>query len=373
MKNYQRFLLTAAVVLIAVVVLLFKYWSYVANPWTRDGQVRAQVVQVTPRVSAPIVSLPIQDNQFVKAGDILFKLDPRTFEADLAQARANLELTRYEFEAMTPQIAAAEAGVGAAGALVVQARAAIAQADAEIQKDKAEYERQKELLPQKATSTKSVQRAKASYDVSVEKMKAAEAGLKAAQASLAQSEAALAEARANLGIPGETNARLQLAEAEVRQAELQLEFTTVTAPVDGYVTNLTLRTGSQAVANSPALALVDTNSFWVHGFFRENHIANVKPGDRAVVTLMTYPDTPLQGVVESLGWGIAQSDGAPGIDLLPSVSPTFEWIRLAQRVPVRVHLVDVPDEILLRVGTTCSVLVTTGDASAVPAAPAALQ
>jgi multidrug resistance efflux pump len=147
----------------------------------------------------------------------------------------------------------------------------------------------------------------------------------------------------------------------------------VTAPVDGYVTNLTLRTGSQAVANSPALALVDTNSFWVHGFFRENHIANVKPGDRAVVTLMTYPDTPLQGVVESLGWGISQSDGAPGIDLLPSVSPTFEWIRLAQRVPVRVHLVDVPDEILLRVGTTCSVLVTTGDASAVPAAPAALQ
>ena len=373
MKNYQRYLLTGVVVLIAVAALFFKYRDYVRNPWTRDGQVRAQVVQITPRVSAPIVNLPIRDNQSVKTGDVLFQLDPRTFEADLAQARANLELTRYEFDAMTPQVAAAEAGVLAAEASVIQAQANIAEAHAEIEKDKAEYERQQELLPKKATSTKSVQRAKASYEVSVEKLNAAEAGLNATRASLSQAEATLAEARANLGAPGDANARLKLAEAEVRQAELNLEFTTVRAPVDGYVTNLMLRTGTQAVANAPALALVDVNSFWIHGFFKENRIAQFKPGDRAVVTLMTYPDRPLEGRVESLGWGIAQADGAPGTDLLPSISPTFEWIRLAQRVPVRIHLVDVPDEVQLRVGTTCSVLVTAGESSSVPAVPAALQ
>jgi len=372
-KNLLRYVLTGAVVLIAVVAVFVKYRAYVTNPWTRDGQVRAQVIQVTPRVSAPIINLPIRDNQFVKAGKVLFELDPRTFEADLAQSRANLELTRYEFDAMTPQVAAAEAGVLSAQASVVQAGASIAEADANIQKDKAEYARQQELLPKKATSTRSVQKAKANYDVSVEKMKAAEAGLKAAKASLAQAKANLAEARANLGIPGEANARLLLAEAEVRQAELNLEFTIVRAPVDGYVTNLTLRMGDQTVANSPALALVDVNSYWVHGYFKENRIAHVKPGDHAVVTLMTYPDTPLEGRVESLGWGIAQSDGEPGYDLLPSISPTFEWIRLAQRVPVRIHLTDVPDEIQLRVGTTCSVLVTTDDTSKVPATPAALQ
>jgi len=372
-KSYQRYLLTGVVVLIAVAAVLFKYRTYVANPWTRDGQVRAQVVQITPRVSAPIVNLPIEDNQFVNTGDVLFELDPRTFEADLLQARANLEVTRYEFDAMTPQVAASEAGVLEAQASVIQAQANIAQANAEIEKNKAEYERQQELLPKKATSAKSVQRAKANYDVSVEKLKAAEAGANAAEASLEQAKAALAEARANLGVPGDANARLQLAEAEVRQAELNLEFTTVRAPVDGYVTNLTLATGTQAVANSPALALVDVNSFWVHGFFKENHIANLEPGDRAVVTLMTYADTPLEGRVESLGWGIAQSDGAPGVDLLPAISPTFEWIRLAQRVPVRVRLIDVPDEIKLRVGTTCSVLVMADEAAKVPALPAALQ
>ena len=144
------------------------------------------------------------------------------------------------------------------------------------------------------------------------------------------------------------------------------------------MTNLNLRLGSQAVANQPALALVDVNSFWVHGFLKENYIAGIRPGDRAIVTLMSYPETPLEGRVDSLGWGIAQTDGSTGYNLLPTISPTFEWIRLAQRIPVRVHLVDVPGEIKLRVGTTASVLVmtkTSGNGSDSPAVavPRALQ
>ena len=157
-----------------------------------------------------------------------------------------------------------------------------------------------------------------------------------------------------------------------------MEFTEVRAPVDGYVTNLNLRLGSQAVANNAALALIDVNSFWINGFFRENYIGAIRSGDRAVITLMTYPDTPLEGRVESLGWGIAQDDGSVGENLLPSISPTFEWIRLAQRVPVRVRLLEVPDEVKLRVGTTASVMVmteTSGSESREPvvAVPRALQ
>ena len=164
-------------------------------------------------------------------------------------------------------------------------------------------------------------------------------------------------------------ASVEQAQAALDDAKLDLEFTRVKAPVDGYVTNLTLRLGSQAVANQPALALVDVNSFWIHGFFRENSIARMRAGDRAVVTLMTYPDTPLEGRVDSIGWGIAQQDGSTSFDLLPSISPTFEWIRLAQRVPVRIHLTEVPEEIKLRVGTTASVLVRTGTAGEADSAP----
>ena len=149
----------------------------------------------------------------------------------------------------------------------------------------------------------------------------------------------------------------------------------MTAPVDGYVTNLNLRLGGQVVANQPSLALVDGNSFWVQAFFRETAIEGIDSGDRAVVTLMAYGDRPIEGRVDSLGWGIASEDGTTGFELLPNVSPTFEWIRLAQRVPVRVHLGRVPDGVALRVGLTGSVLVMTGKHAEVDdvTLPAALE
>ena len=360
MKLPQKYLLTAAIVLVAVVLGLTKYWDYVVNPWTRDGQVQAEIIQVTPRVSGPIVTLPILDNQPVKAGDLLFEIDPRTFAASLEQAQAQYDMTGDSYLGQVEQVEAAKAQVEVAKATVRQAQSSINQLDSTIEKNKAEYERQQEMLPKKATSQKAVERAEANYEVSVEQRKGAVAGQAQARAGLNQAQATLAEAQANLGAAGDANASIRKARAAVRKAELNLEFTQVRAPVDGYVTNLNLRQGSNAVANQPALALVDVNSYWVYGFFKENSIGNIQKGDHALITLMTYPDQPIEGTVDSLGWGIAQQDGSTGFELLPNVSPTFEWIRLAQRVPVRVHLSEIPEGIALRVGTTASVLVRTG-------------
>ena len=364
--------------MIAVVAVLLKYWDYVVNPWTRDGQVRAEVIQITPRVSGPIVKLSIQDNQFVKAGDLLFTIDPRTFKANLDSAQAKYDKSGDTNLGQQKQVEAALAYVEVSRASLLQAQSAINEADSTIEKNKAEYQRQQELLPQKATSEKSVERAKANYEVSVQKRRGAVASLAQARASLAQSQADLAETRANLGAAGDANASIREARAAVEQAELNLEFTEVRAPVNGYVTNLNLQLGSQAVANQPALALVDVDSFWIDGYFKENYIENIGAGDKAIVTLMSYPDKPIEAVVDSLGWGIAQADGSTGDDLLPNISPTFEWIRLAQRVPVRIHLGELPEGVELRVGTTCSVLVMTdtdggGNDQSAPAVPSALQ
>ena len=378
MKKFLKYLLTGLIVVIAVGMVLFKYQDYVTNPWTRNGQVRAHVIQITSRVSGPIVDLPIRDNQFVKAGDLLFVIDPRTFQASLDQARAQLDETGDDVQALEKQVEVARAGVNASRATIAQAQSAIDQLNATIAKNKAEYERKLDLLPKKATSQRAVERTKANYEVSLQQKISAEAGLRQAHAALAESQASLAEAQAQLGAVGESNAQVRASIAAVRQAELNLEFTRVKAPVDGYVTNLNLRLGSQAVANQAVLALVDVNSYWIDGFFKENAIADIRAGDRAVVTLMTYPDTPLEGRVDSIGWGIAQQDGSTGFELLPTINPTFEWIRLAQRVPVRIHLAPVPQDIPLRVGTTCSVLVMTGGEEGsrkqpVPGAPKALQ
>jgi multidrug resistance efflux pump len=297
---------TGAVILVAAGIVVAKYWYYLTNPWTRDGQVRAQVIQMTPRVSGPIVDLPIQDNQFVKAGDLLFKIDPRTFQAAVNQAESDLQQAQVKAK------------------------------DAKEEADRARSIRRRDRGA-----------------MSVQQLERKENDQRAAEAAVLGAEAAL------------------------QQAKLNVEFTEVKASVDGYVTNLNLRLGSQAVANQPALALIDVDSYWVHGFFREDRIGDVQPGDRAIVTLMTYPDRPLEGKVDSLGWGIAQDDGSTGYNLLPSINATFEWIRLAQRVPVRVHLIDPPADIPLRVGTTASVMVMTEDDSStaepVPPLPRALQ
>ncbi len=380
MKQLKKYLLTGSIVLLAVILVLFKYWDYVTNPWTRDGQVRAQVVQITPRVSAPIVKLPIEDNQFVKTGDLLFEVDPRTFEAELEQKGAQLDNTRDEIEALEKQVESALADVEAASANIKSAQAKIKEYAGRVEQADAEYKRQQILIKKRATSQKRVESAKGNYIAAINEKANYDAQLLQMQAQLSGAKANLAKAIANRGDPGDRNAQLRLAKAEVREAELNLEFTQVRAPVDGYVTNLDLRLGSQAVANQPALALVDVKSFWIDGFFRENAIEDIRKGDRAIVTLMTYPDKPLEGVVDSLGWGIAQQDGSTGVDLLPNISPTFEWIRLAQRVPVRIHLDldNLPQGVGLRVGTTASVLVMTGTAGrdstkAAVAAPRALQ
>lgn len=282
---------TGIVVLIAFIFGYVMYSDYITNPWTRNGQVEAQIVLVAPRVSGPIVELMVNDNQSVKAGDLLWRIDPRTFAATVDQVEAQLFYNQAVL--------------------------------AETQDEEARARRIREKNPG-AVSLEEL-------NLRINKRKAAEANIK-------------------------------LSEAQLENARLDLEFTEVRAPVDGYVTNLDLQIGSQSVANSPAMALVDTSSFQVYGFFRENYIADIRAGDRAVVTLMTYPDTPLEGTVDSLGWGIAQQDGSTSEDLLPAINPTFEWIRLAQRVPVYINLDELPDGIELRVGTTASVLVLPGTA-----------
>ena len=374
----QKLLLTSIVLLLAIGVLVTKYWYYVTNPWTRDGQVRAQVIQITPRVTGPIVKLPISDNQFVTAGKLLFQIDPRTFVTSLKLARAELDKTRDDIDALGKQVEASLAVKELRITAVKQSSIVIKEIEARVREAEAQFKRAKELVPKGAMSQRSLESAQANYEVAQAKYDETKLNVLEARAAAKQAEADLAKDQANLGAQGELNPRLRSSQAKVREAELNLEFTQVRAPVDGYVTNLNLRLGSQAVADQAALALIDVNSFWIHGFFRENYIEPIQPGDKAVVTLMTYPDTPIEGRVESLAWGISQDDGSVGDKLLPSISPTFEWIRLAQRVPVRVRLLTVPDTIKLRVGTTASVMVMTGTSGSdgtepVEAAPRALQ
>ncbi len=371
-------LITAAVIVVVTGAVLWKYWDYVVNPWTRNGQVMAQVVQITPRVTGTIVELPIVDLQFVKTGDLLFQIDPRTYESTLEGMRGLLAETEDEIQALSAQVQATAKTVRQFEAAVARAKQKVKGKQARVEDYRAQYKRYTELVKTGAASEERRDRALADFIDAEAVLDGARSELLAAEARKLQAEADLVRDIANRGAFGDANARLRTAKARVHSAELNLEFTTVVAPVDGYVTNLNLELGDHATANKAALALVDVNSYWIYGFFRESHLQDIGVGDRAVVTLMSQPDKPIEGHVSSMAWGVWQKDGSTAQELLPYVSESFEWIRLAQRVPVRIEIDKVPEGVNLVVGLTGTVLVLAGTAGedstrSVPPAPELLQ
>lgn len=281
-RNIIGFIATGIVFVVAILIGRALWVHYMDEPWTRDGRVRAEVVNIAPDVSGAVVELPVRDNQFVHKGDLLMQIDPSHY-----------------------QIA------------VEQAQAAVAARKAELQMRRDDAQRRADMD---------------SLVVSKENRENATHTASAAEAQYQQALAAL------------------------DAAKLNLERTRVVSPVDGYVTNLNVYRGDYAISGSAKLAVVDSNSFWVYGYFEETKLPHVKVGDKADIRLMS--GGTLKGHVESISRGIYDRDNPQSRELLADVNPTFNWVRLAQRVPVRVKIDTVPDGVLLSAGTTCTVVVT---------------
>jgi multidrug resistance efflux pump len=325
-----RVALTIGLVLLGLAAAFYLYVDYILYPWTRDGQVRAYVVSIAPRVAGNVVAVHVVDNQFVKKGDPLLEIDPSQYTLAVQAAQQQLEQARQEVASLTAAIQAAQAAVAAMQATVDEANRDLKRAQAAGNAVSAEFLDQKNM--------------------------AAQVGA----ADLAQNQAQLAQATQVLGAPGDANYRIQAAQVALAQANLNLSWTKIVAPSDGYVTNLNLDEGDYVPAGGPVLAFVDSTSFWVSGYFMETQLRHMKQGDRAVITLMAHPDQPLIGEVDSIGWAIAPpnvADVAGDRYLVPVIQPVFDWVRLAQRVPVRIKITQVPDGVELIVGLTASVAI----------------
>lgn len=247
-------------------------------PWTRDGRVEVQVVNIAPEVAGTVIQVPVRDIRFVRRGDVLFAIDPSRFRLAAAQAEASLNAARLE-------LSLREAGVKRRTGLT-----GVASAE--------EQERYR--------NTAAV-----------------------AAATVASAQAALDLARRNL------------------------RRSTLYAPANGWVTHLRLRVGDYASARAPRVALVDADSFRATGDFEETKLHGIHVGDPARMKLMGY-DMPLPGHVESIGRGIDDVNDRTSPRGLPTVNPVFTWVRLAQRIPVRVEIDRVPETVMLAAGDTCS-------------------
>jgi multidrug resistance efflux pump len=280
-----RISITLITVAIAIVVGKQLWQHYEVEPWTRDGRVKTNVVQVAPDVTGQVTGVYVRDNQPVKAGQVLFEIDRARFELALRQAQASEQAQRT----------------------------ALAQAEKEAR-------RNAQLRNLVAQETR-------------------EQGV----AKVEQIRAALEQAVVNRDI-----------------AKLNLARTRVVSAVNGYVTNLDLQVGAYATAGHPVLALVDRNAFYIEGYFEETKLQRIHVGDRVQVLLMGQ-NQPIAGHVDSFAEGISDRDRSIGSNLLPNINPTFNWVRLAQRIPVRIALDRVPQDVRLVAGQTATVEVLGAD------------
>jgi multidrug resistance efflux pump len=359
-KNIIAKMPTLLLVLAAIVLAYVVYQRWTDDPWTRDGQVRADIVKIAPRVSGYIVEVAVQDNHFVRKGELLFRIDPSSYQLAVDTAQVQLEQARENVTALGSTVKAAAAMVLQSEAGVVAARAMIKQQQAALANARSESKRATRLASDKAGSVENAQKKAATVLESQAAVDSARASLSQAKAALTSSKANLDQAKASLGEPGDANVRIREAMVQLEEARLNLSWTSINAPVDGFITNLDVNEGAFGVAGTPIAAFVDSSSFRVDGYFQETKLKHIKPGDRAIITLMSHPDTELKGVVDSIGYAIDPPDIADTegeSNLVPQIEPTFDWIRLPQRVPVRIRLEDVPEDIQLVSGMTASVAI----------------
>lgn len=322
-QSLLRFLITAAVVVVAVLLghALWKHYLY--SPWTRDGRVRAEVVRVAPDVSGLVTRVAVIDNQRVRKGDLLFAVDPSRFSNALSQAEANL--------------AAAEASARAAGANISSALAAASARKAEYEMRQQQAQRRQQLGDLIAKEDRND--ALSTANSALATWRQAKAGGSQAGAAREQAQSAVEQAQAALDL-----------------AKLDLQRTEVRAPVDGYVTNLDVRVGDYAAIGSPRLALIDEHSYYIYGYFEETKLPQLRVGDPVDIRLMAG-GVHLKGTISGIAHGITDSDNPTGSDLLADVNPTFSWVRLAQRVPVRIAIDTgkLPPDTLLAAGMTATI------------------
>lgn len=310
------------------------WFESTTHPRTTDAFVRANIVGIAPHVSGNIVELNVVDNQRMQQGDLLFVVDPRPYEASLAEAKAALAMVDLEIEAYRRAVVAAEA--------------AVAEARAEATYAVDHLARIEPLLADEFVTADEVERERSRAD--------------AALAAVVQAEARLEQARRLTGDEAGINVRRVEAEAVLADAELNLDYCYVRAPVDGYITNLNIARGTYANQGQQVFALVDDSQWYVLANFRETLLERIEPGMEAEVWLLACPGRPVRGVVQGVGRAIYQVVGA-GRDALADVPPTLDWVRLAQRFPVRIYLEEVPD-CSYHSGATATVIIRSMDGAA---------
>ena len=336
-KRIIPFLLTLGTVTLAGLLGWGMWEAYMGTPWTRDATVRAYVVTMAPEVAGRIVELYVVDNKLVHKGDLLMVIDPTNYSIAVSQADATVQQAQASVQNVDAQLSVQEAQINASQAALDQAQAVLVFAQQQATRyqtlAKSGYgtvQNAEQFTSQLHQQEGAVHSALENHNLAMRQVESLKAQRKSAEATLAQ------------------------AKAQLSQAQVNLERTRILSPVDGYVTNLLAQLGDFVNAGVNTISLVDANSFWVDGYFEETNLAPIRVGDPAQVKLMGYSQV-MRGHVDSIARAINVANAQAAGQGVANVNPIFTWVRLAQRIPVRIHIDEVPPGIVLSAGMTATV------------------
>jgi multidrug resistance efflux pump len=331
------FLITLAAVALAGLLGWTMWRVYMEGPWTRDATVRAYVVTMAPEVAGRIVELHVVDNKYVQKGDLLLVIDPTNFRIAVSQAEAAVQQAQANVQNIDAQMNVQQAQIDASEAQLRLGRAALvfAQQQADRYQKLAKdgwgtLQNAQQFTSQLNQQEASVQSAQQNLNQTLRQVETLKAQRLSAEAGLGQ------------------------AKAQLNQAQVNLERTRILSPVDGYVTNLLAQLGDFVNVGANTISLVDANSFWVDGYFEETTLAPIRVNDPAQIKLMGHSQI-LRGHVDSIARAINVANAQPNSQGVASVNPIFTWVRLAQRIPVRIHIDEVPANVVLSAGMTATV------------------
>lgn len=338
---------SAIVLAIAAVIALGGYlamrWYFrneLLHPTTADATLEAHVVEVRSQLLGVVADVQVQQNQFVSKGQLLFRIDPRPFEARVRQTEAALVVTTADVAADPAEIAALEAAVANAKGRVEAARAERVLAQTL-------FDDEARLASGGAATARETADRLAKRDGTI----ALEA---AAKAALEQATQSLAAARARIGDPAAEQARIERLRAELDDANVQLEYTTVRAPTDGWVTDFDLRVGQVVNAGETLFYLVEAEPWWIDANVKETRVERIAPGQPVSFTVDMYPGRTFTGRVESVARG-----SAAAFSLLPPQNTTGNWVKVTQRVPIRIAVDTPPAATPFRKGMSAQVTIDT--------------
>ncbi len=312
------------IVAILAVLVMMHIWNYYnAEPWTRDGRIRGDVIQVSSDVSGLITEVLVQDNQTVRKGQVLFKIDVARQTLDVEQAKSDL--------------AKAKASLAAAEAALLQAKANIVKSQANTLLADKNASRYSDLM-NGAISKQEQDQIFAQKDQS--------------HAEHAQMQAALEQAKANIA---QQKALIEVATTNLHLAQLNLDRSEVVAPANGTLSNFELKEGNYVKVGQAVAALLDREQLYVVGYFEETKLNKIFVGAPASIQLMG-DSHKLKGHVQGIASGIEDRERTSTTGLLANVNPTFSWVRLAQRVPVKIVLDEISkNELAFVAGRTVTV------------------